>query len=81
MAKLTSEIIDEIVASFERAGGAAYLDELALRDPPTYCRLLSRVMPVEINANVQASEPLDLNKAMAMANARLSSAGEIDDQD
>ena len=50
MAKLTSIIIDEITASFERVGGEAYLDELAMRDPPTFCKLLALVIRAEIRA-------------------------------
>ena len=71
MAKLTPDIIDEIIDSFHRVGGADYLDELALRDPPTYCRLIAHVMPKEIMVAAQIAEPLDLGKAMASANERL----------
>ena len=39
MGKLKSTIIDEITASLERVGGEPYFDELAVRDPPTFCRL------------------------------------------
>jgi hypothetical protein len=31
--------------SFERLGGAAYLEEVARRDPRTYCALLGKVLP------------------------------------
>ena len=72
MAKLTPEILDEIVASFHRVGGQAYLDELALRDPPTFCLLLGKVLQGEIKA-AQPDKPntLNLGKAMAIAEARL----------
>ena len=80
MAKLTSEIIDEIIASFERVGGADYLDELAMRDPPTFCKLLARVIPAEIRANVQIAKPIDLGKEMIIAEKRLADGRTSNDQ-
>ena len=72
MAKLTPEILDEIAASFQRVGGEAYLDELAMRDPPTFCLLLGKVLQAEVKA-AQPDKPntLNLGKAMAIAEARL----------
>jgi hypothetical protein len=67
--KLTSKIIDEIVESFDRVGGEAYLDELALRDPPTYCRLIMRVLPSAVT--VETSNEIDLGELMIEADARL----------
>jgi hypothetical protein len=69
VAKLTSKIIDEIVESFDRVGGEAYLDELAMRDPPTYCRLLMRVIPSAIT--VETHNTIDLGELMTEANARV----------
>ncbi len=43
--KLTSSIRDAIFVAFERLGGAAYLEEVARRDPKTYCALLGKVLP------------------------------------
>ena len=80
MAKLKPEIIDEIIASFERVGGEAYLDELALKDPPTYCKLLAHILPKAVDVEVQAIEPIDLGKAMADASARLAIASSTNDQ-
>jgi hypothetical protein len=79
MAKIKLEIIDEIIESFERVGGAAYLDELALRDPPTYCRLVAHVLPKAISVDARITEPIDLGKAMTEANARLAVARQTDD--
>ena len=72
MAKLTPEILDEIVASFHRVGGQAYLDELALRDPPTFCLLLGKLLQAEVKA-AQPDKPntLNLGEAMVTAEARL----------
>ena len=80
MAKLKPEIIDEIIASFERIGGEAYLDELALKDPPTYCKLLAHILPKAVSIEVQASEPIDLGRAMAEASARLAITSDLNDQ-
>ncbi len=80
MARLKPEIIDEIIASFERVGGSDYLDQLAMRDPPTYCKLLAHILPKSVNVEVQASEPIDLGKAMADASARLAIGSVTDDQ-
>ena len=68
MPKLT-KIFDEIVDSFDRAGGEAYLDELALRDPPTYCRLLMRVIPSAVT--VDTHNEINLGELMNEANARV----------
>ena len=72
MAKLTSEILDEIKASFERVGGEAYLDELAMRDPPIFCRLLGLVVQSEIKAEMAANNNhFNLVDEMAKGNTRL----------
>jgi hypothetical protein len=72
MAKLTPEILDEIVASFHRVGGEAYLDALAMRDPPTFCLLLGKLLQAEVKA-AQPDKPntLNLGEAMVTAEARL----------
>ena len=72
MAKLTPDILDGIGAAFEQAGGVDYLTELAMRDPPTFCLLLGKLLQVEVKA-AQPDKPntLNLGKAMAIAEARL----------
>jgi len=72
MAKLTPEILDEIVASFHRVGGEAYLDELAMRDPQTFCLLLGKVLQAEVKATQpDTTNTFNLTKAMADADTRL----------
>mgnify|MGYP001213387148 CR=1 FL=1 len=72
MAKLTPEILDEIVASFHRVGGQAYLDELALRDPPTFCLLLGKIIQAEVKAATPVyTNQFNLSEAMATAEARI----------
>ena len=41
---LTAEIKAAIIEAFEQAGGVEYLVEIAKRDPPTFCRLLAKLM-------------------------------------
>ncbi len=43
--KVTTALKDAILASFERLGGASYLEEVGRRDPKTYCALLGKVLP------------------------------------
>ena len=72
MARIRPDIIDEIAASFDRVGGSAYLDELAMRDPPTYCRLVARIIPQAVAAEVRNNtNPINLGEAMAAAEVRL----------
>jgi hypothetical protein len=79
MSRIKPEIIDEIIASFERAGGAAYLDELSRRDPPTYCKLVAHVLPKAINVEAQITEPIDIGQAMIEASARLAIVSQTND--
>ena len=69
MARITSKILDEIVESFDRVGGEAYLDELAMRDPPLYIRLIMRVLPSAVIA--ETPDAIDLGEIMIEANARV----------
>jgi len=72
MAKLTSENLDSIVSAFEQAGGVDYLTELALRDPPTFCLLLGRVMQSEIRVETPGNaNPINLGTAMAAAESQM----------
>jgi len=73
------DIIDQIVESFERVGGAAYLDALARVDPPTYCRLVAHVLPKLVSVEAQITEPINLGQAMAEGHARLAIAGLTND--
>ena len=43
--KLTTEVKDAIEAAFERLGGAAYLEEMARKHPPSFMALLGRILP------------------------------------
>ncbi len=67
--RLKPEIIDGIVEAFENAGGVDYLTAIALKDPPTFCRLLSRLVPQQIEANINTAS-IDLGAAMEIAENR-----------
>lgn len=54
----TQVIKGAILAAFERAGGEAYLLEVAKDDPKTFCMLLARILPSEIKADVSMTTTL-----------------------
>ncbi len=69
--RIKSEIKAGILQAFDQVGGVDYLVEIARRDPPTFCRLLSAIIPAEIKASVTATHKLDLGQAMLDANQRV----------
>ncbi len=68
--RLSAEIIEGIIEAFERVGGVDYLVEIALKDPPTFCRLLARLIPQQIEANINATS-IDLGAAFLHAEQRI----------
>ncbi|WP_373085434.1 hypothetical protein [Sneathiella sp.] len=68
--KLTAEIMDGIYEAFERVGGVDYLIEIARKDPPTFCRLLAKLIPQQIEAKINTTN-IDLGVAMAIAGKRV----------
>ncbi len=67
---MTPEIKDGLLQAFDQSGGVDYLVELALRDPPTFCMLLAKIIPSEIKAEINNTSTVDLGAAMAEAEAR-----------
>lgn len=53
-----------------------YLDELAMLDPPTYCRVVARIIPQAVAAEVRNTTDVDLGEAMAVAEAKLNRSEE-----
>lgn len=51
--KLTRTIKEAIEASFEEVGGANYLARMALEQPTAYMTLLGKVLPTQIDGNMQ----------------------------
>lgn len=46
--KTTQAIKDAIVEAFEKAGGVEYLVTLAKEDPKTFCGLVGKVIPLQV---------------------------------
>ncbi len=46
--KTTKAIRDAVVEAFERAGGVDYLVTLAKEDPRTFCALIGKVIPLQV---------------------------------
>lgn len=46
--KTTQAIKDAIVEAFEKAGGVEYLVKLATEDPKTFCGLVGKVIPLQV---------------------------------
>jgi len=67
---ITPEIQAGIIEAFESVGGVDYLTEIALRDPQTFCKLLAKLIPVEVKAEINTVS-VDLRQAMTEADARL----------
>jgi len=53
--RTTTALKEAIMLSFDRLGGAAYLEEVARRDPRTYCALLGKVLPRNPGAPEQSA--------------------------
>lgn len=45
-----------VYEAFEKAGGAAYLADLAQKDPRTFVTLLTKLIPSEVEAKVTSME-------------------------
>lgn len=53
--KSTVQLKKAIMNAFEKVGGEDYLVVVARKDPKTFCTLLGRVLPAELNAKVEAN--------------------------
>lgn len=53
--KMTAKVKDAIMGAFDELGGMEYLVRVGRSDPKTYITLLSKVLPAEIKADVEAS--------------------------
>lgn len=53
--KVSQILKDALTDSFERLGGAAYLEAVGRQDPKTYLTLLAKVLP----SRSQAADPAD----------------------
>ncbi len=49
--KTTKAVKDAITEAFDKAGGVAYLVNIAKEDPRTFCALLGKVIPVQVGGD------------------------------
>lgn len=57
--KSTVKIKTAVMEAFEKCGGAKYLQKVAEEDPKTFFTLLARVLPAEIQADINHSGDID----------------------
>ena len=50
--KTTSELKTAIMQAFDKAGGSRYLENIAQVNPAVFCQLLGKVLPKEIEADI-----------------------------
>jgi hypothetical protein len=53
--KLTKTVKEAIEIAFNNVGGHKYLERMADKEPKAFLALLGKVIPQQINANVQAA--------------------------
>lgn len=54
--KTTAAIKDAIIEAFEKAGGVNYLVQLAEEDPRTFCALVGKVIPLQLEGTGAGGE-------------------------
>lgn len=54
--KTTKAIKDAITEAFEKAGGVDYLVTLAKEDPRTFCALVGKVIPLQVEGTGAGGE-------------------------
>lgn len=47
--KINAQIVDDIMSAYKKLGGVKWLLTLAKEDKKTFCRLIERVIPKDIN--------------------------------
>jgi hypothetical protein len=50
--KTTRAIREAVVEAFDKAGGVDYLVSLAQTDPKTFCTLIGRVIPLQVEGEM-----------------------------
>lgn len=51
--KLTADIREAINNAFQEVGGTSYLVRVAQEDPKTFCALIAKVIPADVNATLR----------------------------
>lgn len=54
--RMTTQVKKAIIEAFDEVGGVKYLVNIATTDPKTFCALLGRIIPTEINADLTSSD-------------------------
>lgn len=54
--KLTRTIKEAIEQAFDKVGGADYLATMAVQEPVAFMTLLGKVLPTQLNADINANE-------------------------
>jgi hypothetical protein len=60
--KLTIDIKEMILGALDKAGGMEYLYEQAQKNPGAFMTLLGKVLPTQINADVQGGFVIQISK-------------------
>lgn len=50
--KLTATVKQAVLEAFDKVGGVKYLQKVAADDPKTFCTMLAKIIPSEIEAKV-----------------------------
>ena len=59
--KITRDMKEAILEAFEKAGGVDYLVQHAKFNPASFVKLLGRIVPAEVRAEIAAAGPLTIN--------------------
>ena len=59
--KVTQAVKDAVQTAFDEVGGADYLVQVAREDHKTFCALLGRVIPTQVNAELSGKVELNFN--------------------
>jgi hypothetical protein len=68
--KLSASLKAAILGALEAKGGQAYLERVAEKDPRTFCSLLAKVLPTQIEPSEETSGELVISWIMNDLNGR-----------
>lgn len=54
--KVTQAVKEAVQAAFDEVGGVDYLVTVAKQDHKTFCALLGKVIPTQVNANITTAK-------------------------
>jgi len=53
--KMTLTVKQSVLDAFDQVGGVDYLINIASDDPKTFCAMLAKIIPSDVNADLKAS--------------------------